>query len=140
MQVGQVIGAATSTIKHESFARERLLIVQLETLDGRPDDRVIEEILPTDDGETWATWDREFVYVGVRHPDVALGGSEHWLVVTFSDGGTGAPEGPRIGTQAPRLACPAQYALRWKADDSYTDLQTWDGAAWTASSNAMSSP
>lgn len=37
MQVGRVIGSATSTLKHPTFAGERLLIVQLETLDGGPD-------------------------------------------------------------------------------------------------------
>ena len=37
MQLGRVIGSATSTVKHASFQGERLLIVQLEGVDGRPD-------------------------------------------------------------------------------------------------------
>ena len=37
MQLGRVIGSATSTVKHVSFQGERLLIVQLEGADGRPD-------------------------------------------------------------------------------------------------------
>jgi ethanolamine utilization protein EutN len=37
MQLGRVIGTATSTVKHASFQGERLLIVQLEGVDGRPD-------------------------------------------------------------------------------------------------------
>ena len=37
MQVGHVIGTATSTIKHPSFQGERMLVVQLETLVGGPD-------------------------------------------------------------------------------------------------------
>jgi ethanolamine utilization protein EutN len=37
MQLGQVIGTATATVKHPSFQGERLLIVQLETADGGPD-------------------------------------------------------------------------------------------------------
>ena len=37
MQLGRVIGSATSTVKHASFQGERLLIVQLEGADGRPD-------------------------------------------------------------------------------------------------------
>lgn len=37
MQLGRVIGTATSTVKHLSFQSERLLIVQLESVDGRPD-------------------------------------------------------------------------------------------------------
>ena len=37
MQLGRVIGSATSTVKHASFQGERLLIVQLEGAEGRPD-------------------------------------------------------------------------------------------------------
>lgn len=37
MQLGRVIGSATSTVKHASFQGERLLIVQLEGAYGRPD-------------------------------------------------------------------------------------------------------
>ena len=37
MQLGRVIGTATSTVKHPSFQGERLLVVQLETADGGPD-------------------------------------------------------------------------------------------------------
>ncbi len=37
MQLGRVIGSATSTVKHASFQGERLLVVQLEGADGRPD-------------------------------------------------------------------------------------------------------
>ncbi len=37
MQLGRVVGMATSTVKDPTFQRERLLIVQLETIDGEPD-------------------------------------------------------------------------------------------------------
>jgi ethanolamine utilization protein EutN len=37
MQLGLVLGTATSTIKHPSFQGERLLVVQLEGTDGRAD-------------------------------------------------------------------------------------------------------
>ena len=37
MQLGRVVGTATSTVKHPSFQGERLLIVQLEGVDGKPD-------------------------------------------------------------------------------------------------------
>ena len=37
MQVGRVIGSATSTVKHRTFEKERLLVVQLETASGHPD-------------------------------------------------------------------------------------------------------
>ena len=37
MQLGRVLGTATSTIKHPTFQGERLLVVQLEGVDGRDD-------------------------------------------------------------------------------------------------------
>jgi ethanolamine utilization protein EutN len=37
MQLGRVIGSATATVKHPTFQGERLLVVQLELNDGRPD-------------------------------------------------------------------------------------------------------
>ncbi len=37
MQLGHVLGNATATVKHPTFRGERLLVVQLETADGRPD-------------------------------------------------------------------------------------------------------
>ncbi len=37
MQLGRVLGTATTTVKHPSFQGERLLIVQLEGPDERPD-------------------------------------------------------------------------------------------------------
>jgi ethanolamine utilization protein EutN len=37
MQLGLVMGTATSTVKHPTFRGERLLFAQLETAAGRPD-------------------------------------------------------------------------------------------------------
>jgi ethanolamine utilization protein EutN len=37
MQLGRVVGTVTSTIKHPSFQKERMLVVQLETTAGGPD-------------------------------------------------------------------------------------------------------
>lgn len=37
MQMGLVLGNATSTVKHPTFRGERLLVVQPQTADGRPD-------------------------------------------------------------------------------------------------------
>ena len=56
MQFGRVLGYATSTIKHDTFAGERLLVVQLESQEGRPD------------GEPVIAFDR----LGARRGDVVL--------------------------------------------------------------------
>ncbi|WP_435006815.1 EutN/CcmL family microcompartment protein [Tundrisphaera lichenicola] len=37
MQIGRVIGTATSTVKHPTFQGERMLVVQLEGTEGRAD-------------------------------------------------------------------------------------------------------
>lgn len=37
MQLGQVVGHATATVKHPSFTGSRLLLVQLLTADGKAD-------------------------------------------------------------------------------------------------------
>jgi len=37
MQLGRVFGMATATVKHPTFQGERLLVVQLETPEQRPD-------------------------------------------------------------------------------------------------------
>ncbi len=37
MQLGRVLGTVTTTIKHPSLQGERLLVVQLESRDGRRD-------------------------------------------------------------------------------------------------------
>ncbi len=37
MQLGRVLGTATTTVKHPTFQGERLLVVQLEGADGRAD-------------------------------------------------------------------------------------------------------
>ncbi len=37
MQIGLVLGTATATVKHPTLGGERLLVVQVEGPDGRPD-------------------------------------------------------------------------------------------------------
>lgn len=37
MQIGRVVATATSTVKHPTFEKERLLVVQLEGEGGAPD-------------------------------------------------------------------------------------------------------
>ncbi len=37
MQLGQIVGHAVATVKHESMAGWRLLVVQLVGTDGKPD-------------------------------------------------------------------------------------------------------
>jgi ethanolamine utilization protein EutN len=61
MQLGRVMGTATSTVKHATFQGERLLVVQLQTSAGLPDGEPLlvfdrlgarqgDEVLCTNDG------------------------------------------------------------------------------------------
>ncbi len=56
MQLGRVLGFATSTVKHSTFQGERLLVVQLESTEGKAD------------GEPVIAFDR----LGARRGDVVL--------------------------------------------------------------------
>lgn len=56
MQLGRVLGNVISTVKHPSFDGERLLVVQLEAMEGKPD------------GEPVLAFDR----LGAGHGDLVL--------------------------------------------------------------------
>ena len=56
MQLGRVVGTVTATVKHPTFQGERLLVVQLEGAEGKPD------------GEPVLAFDR----LGARRGDVVL--------------------------------------------------------------------
>ena len=56
MQFGRVLGFATSTVKHSTFQGERMLVVQLESVDG------------VADGEPVIAFDR----LGARRGDVVV--------------------------------------------------------------------
>lgn len=56
MQLGRVLGTATTTVKHATFQGERLLVVQIEGPGGRPD------------GEPVLAFDR----LGARRGDIVL--------------------------------------------------------------------
>ena len=108
------------------------------TVDGNDDEWFASETFPTTtagSSRTFVTWDATHVYVGAKHPDVATGGPEHWLVITAGNGDSAAPAGSQLGTQLPAFGVPATHMVRWKADNSYTDLGTWDGAQWGFDSN-----
>jgi ethanolamine utilization protein EutN len=64
MQLGRVLGTAISTVKHPTFQGERLLVVQLETIAGRPD------------GEPILVFDR----MGARRGDAVLVTSDSALL------------------------------------------------------------
>jgi hypothetical protein len=92
-----------------------------------------------DGGETFPTsteghlaftaWDDEYVYLAMSSPDVAIPSGTVW-VVAYVGGTGGSTSGQIYNTQAPALPFAARWHLRWRADNTYTDVQEWDGDAW----------
>jgi hypothetical protein len=104
------------------------------TVDGDADDWRVEERFSTSSGPvstSYVGWDAAYLYLAVRHPDVASGGPFHWITATIGNGSPGTTVGVQTGLQEPRLSFEATHVLRWKADGSYDGLSAFDGKAWT---------
>jgi len=91
---------------------------------------------PAYDG--YITWDDTNVFFGMSGRDVGAGLPSKWLLIYVdgSPGNAGSSQGiayncsGSCASQQASLPFNAGYHLRWKADDSYTNLQKWSGAAW----------
>ncbi len=79
-------------------------------------------------------WDDVNLFIALSHPDVATGGSQHWLLAYVGNGGAGSTTGVPHGSQQPTLPFSASFLIRWKLDNSYSSLETWNGSSWTATS------
>ncbi len=99
------------------------------TIDGDPGEWTQDEAFATTGGTTWITWDATTLYVGIDHPDVATGSSDHWVLIYVGNGG-GEASGVTFNTQQPAISAPMSHLVRWKADDSYSSLMSWSGQAW----------
>ncbi|HHO51913.1 MAG TPA: hypothetical protein ENK18_13795, partial [Deltaproteobacteria bacterium] len=97
-------------------------------VDGDLSDWPPEALFVTSSGtQTGLAWDATSIYVAVQHPDVALGGPDHWVLIYLGDGVGGTTTGVMHNTQEPTLPFGATHLVRWKADDSYNSLETYDG-------------
>jgi Bacterial Ig-like domain len=74
-------------------------------------------------------WDAEYVYLGMRSPDVAIVNGAVW-VVFYLGGPNGTSDGVLYNTQAPALPFSARWHVRWRADNIFTDVLEYDGAQW----------
>lgn len=100
-------------------------------VDGVDDWEPAETFMTSTDGHlAHIAWDDEYVYLGMRSPDVAGGQSTVWVVVYFG-GDAGTSQGVLYNTQQPSLPFDAQYHLRWRGDNIYTDVLEFDGAQWS---------
>ena len=80
---------------------------------------------------SYISWDGSAVYLGLSASDVASGDPGKWILAYFS-GIVSSQSGVTYNTQAASLPFAAGYHLRWKADESYIDLQAYDGAGWAS--------
>ncbi len=132
----RVTTAATaddSTPLAQEFSSEGFVSRYFHTIgiDG-VDDWNGDEGLPTStDGHVGrVAWDSTYVYVGLRSPAVASPNGAVWVVFYFGGAG-GSTDGVLYNTQSPALPFAARWHLRWRADNLFTDVLEYDGAAWS---------
>ena len=81
----------------------------------------------------YVSWDATYLYVGMSGVDVGSGSSSYWVLV-YIGGSPWPPTGqgqPYAGGQLlPTLPFHAHWHIRWKADNTYTNTEIWNGAAW----------
>ncbi|MDZ7308975.1 MAG: hypothetical protein ONB49_18230, partial [candidate division KSB1 bacterium] len=113
------------------------------TIDGNNDFAANEDV-PGTSGSTWYfTWDATSFYFGLNAPDVASGSATKFVLLYLDAdprqnplSGNGASLGQNYNTQHPGLPFNADYHFRWKADNTFTDLMSWNGSSWVGGNNS----
>lgn len=105
------------------------------TIDGVDDFAAVDRMATTTGSyEARLSWDADALYVGMTGTDVGLGSGTRWWLVFLDTNGVaaGSNTGVPYNTQTPRLPPGffADYAFRWKANNTFQSLQRWNGSAW----------
>ena len=105
------------------------------TIDGVDDFAAVDRLATTTGGyEARLSWDADALYVGMTGADIGSGSATRWLLVFIDTNGVtaGSNTGVPYNTQTPRLPPGffADYAFRWKANNTFQSLQRWNGSAW----------
>jgi chitodextrinase len=85
------------------------------------------------------TWDDTNLYLAYKSPDVTSNvndAANKWIWVYFGGNG-GTTKGINYAGQQPNLPFEAKYHLRYKVNGSYTNLQAWNGSAWTSMNTSI---
>jgi hypothetical protein len=99
-------------------------------IDGTNDFAQNETFATSTSGYTgYVAWDESFLYLGMKGADVASGSDSKWLVV-YVGGSPGTTTGVNYNTQQPGLPFASRWHVRWKADNLYTNAQSWNGTSW----------
>jgi hypothetical protein len=109
------------------------------TIDGTNDFSADETFQGTSSSTWYFTWDADALYLGAQNNDISSNSSTKWLLWYIDTDpravpsqGAGSLNGQMYNTQQPALPFTANYHLRWKADNNYLDLQTYNGSSWTS--------
>lgn len=107
------------------------------TIDGTNDFESDEDVAGTNSATYYITWDANNLYLGVQATDVASGSSTRWVLFYIDSdpqstptNGTGTTTGELYNTQQPSLPFTANYHFRWKANNTYTNLRSYNGSSW----------
>lgn len=111
------------------------------SIDGTNDFTTASERFVTTSGAAsgyyaYVTWDATNLYVGYDGGDVASGSATKWIFAYLDvdpGAGTGATSGVKYNHQQPNFPAGfgAEYYLRWKADDTFTTLESYSAGAWS---------
>jgi hypothetical protein len=99
-------------------------------IDGVNDFTADETFATTSAGYTgYLAWDDTYLYVGLDGSDVSSNDANKFILVYIS-GTAGTTTGVTYNTQQPTLPFSAEYHVRWKANNTFTDALAWNGSSW----------
>ena len=106
-------------------------------IDGVNDFESDEDVAGTSSATYFITWDATNLYLGLQAPDVASNSSQRWVYFyidsdpqLIATNGTGSTTGLMYNTQQPGLPFTANYHFRWRTDNGYQNLQSFNGSSW----------
>lgn len=113
------------------------------TIDGSNDFSANEVVAGTS-GSTWYfTWDASNFYFGINAPDVAANSATKFVLLYIDSdprqnplSGNGSSTGETHNTQTPGLPFNADHHFRWRTDNAFTELMSWNGSSWAGGNNS----
>lgn len=113
------------------------------TIDGN-NDFAADEVVAGTSGSAWYfTWDASNFYFGISAPDVAANSATKFVLLYIDSdprqnplSGNGSSTGETYNTQTPGLPFNADHHFRWRTDNNFTDLMSWNGSSWADGNNS----
>jgi cysteine-rich repeat protein len=85
----------------------------------------------TTGNQAFITYDDDNLYVGITNPSIVNQYPDQWLLI-YLGGSPGSTTGYTYNTQTADLPFSAGYHFRWKADGTFQELVSFDGASWSS--------